>query len=404
MKAALLHRYGSPLSVEERPAPLARKDEVVVRVRGAGVCHTDLHMLDGYWPDLPLPRVLGHEIAGEAEGMGAVLVYPCWGCGTCELCRRGEEQLCEQAAEAGWVRDGGYAELVLVPSRRYLLPLEGLDPVRAAPLADAGVTPYRAVRRVRGWLTRGETAVVIGVGGLGQFAVQYLKLLTDARVIALDIDERKRAWALELGADEAISPEQVGELGRARAVLDVVGSDQTLALAAAIVEPMGIVVQIGESGGRLPFGHSTVPAEAHFTTAAWASITDLEAVLQHAKRGEIAWRVETLPLVEIIPTDKYTFFDYEAKYQPGASKEICPARLSPELTAQAQRCALEAHDVLGCRGYSRTDMIVRDEQIYVLETNTIPGMTATSLFPQAAKAAGAITSFDLNYRAKLWNI
>ncbi len=97
---------------------------------------------------------------------------------------------------------------------------------------------------------------------------------------------------------------------------------------------------------------------------------------------------QALPLVEIIPADRYTFFDYDAKYQPGASNEICPARLSPELTEKAQTCALKAHQALGCRGYSRTDMIVRDDKIYVLETNTIPGMTATSLFPQAAKAAG----------------
>jgi D-alanine-D-alanine ligase len=97
---------------------------------------------------------------------------------------------------------------------------------------------------------------------------------------------------------------------------------------------------------------------------------------------------QALPLVEIIPADHYTFFDYEAKYQPGASKEICPARLDQELTERAQTCALKAHQALGCRGYSRTDMIVREDKIYVLETNTIPGMTATSLFPQAAKAAG----------------
>ncbi len=97
---------------------------------------------------------------------------------------------------------------------------------------------------------------------------------------------------------------------------------------------------------------------------------------------------QALPLVEIIPTDRYAFFDYEAKYQPGASHEICPARLDKEVTRQAQTCALKAHQALGCRGYSRTDMIVRDDNIYVLETNTIPGMTATSLFPQAAKAAG----------------
>jgi len=98
--------------------------------------------------------------------------------------------------------------------------------------------------------------------------------------------------------------------------------------------------------------------------------------------------LQALPLVEIIPAADYTFFDYEAKYQPGASKEICPARLDAELTARAQQCALTAHQALGCRGYSRTDMLVRDGEIYVLETNTIPGMTATSLFPQAARAAG----------------
>ena len=99
-------------------------------------------------------------------------------------------------------------------------------------------------------------------------------------------------------------------------------------------------------------------------------------------------RLQALPLVEIVPADKYAFFDYEAKYLPGASHEICPARLNPELTKRAQGCALTAHQALGCRGYSRTDMMIREQNIYVLETNTIPGMTATSLFPQGAKAAG----------------
>jgi D-alanine-D-alanine ligase len=99
-------------------------------------------------------------------------------------------------------------------------------------------------------------------------------------------------------------------------------------------------------------------------------------------------RLQALPLVEIIPSSTYAFFDYEAKYQPGATEEICPARLSPELTKRAQECALTAHQALGCRGYSRTDMMIRDQEIFVLETNTIPGMTATSLFPQGAKAAG----------------
>jgi D-alanine-D-alanine ligase len=99
-------------------------------------------------------------------------------------------------------------------------------------------------------------------------------------------------------------------------------------------------------------------------------------------------QLQALPLVEIVPASQYAFFDYEAKYQPGATQEICPARLDLELTRRAQQCALAAHQALGCRGYSRTDMLVRDGDILVLETNTIPGMTATSLFPQAARAAG----------------
>lgn len=97
---------------------------------------------------------------------------------------------------------------------------------------------------------------------------------------------------------------------------------------------------------------------------------------------------EALPLIEIIPGRDYEFFDYEAKYRPGATEEICPARIDAALTAQAQACALTAHTALYCQGYSRTDMIIKDNDCYVLETNTIPGMTATSLFPQSAKAAG----------------
>jgi len=97
---------------------------------------------------------------------------------------------------------------------------------------------------------------------------------------------------------------------------------------------------------------------------------------------------EPLPLVEIIPGDQYEFFDYEAKYKPGATEEICPARLSEELTKKAQDYAVRAHQALKCRGYSRTDMIVSNDEVYILETNTIPGMTATSLYPQAAAAAG----------------
>src|SRR5205823_837517 len=116
---AVLRAIGEPLVFEERPEPRARGGEVVVRVRGAGVCHSDVHIVDGAAP-VPLPLVPGHEVAGEAGELGDVLVYAAWGCGSCAFCRRGDEQLCPDAREAGWGRDGGYAESLLVPSARYL--------------------------------------------------------------------------------------------------------------------------------------------------------------------------------------------------------------------------------------------------------------------------------------------
>jgi propanol-preferring alcohol dehydrogenase len=299
VNAAVLRRVGVPLRLEDRPPPQPRGEEVLVRVRGAGVCHSDLHMIDGLIPGLPLPRVLGHEIAGEADGLGAVLVYASWGDGTCRWCRRGEEQLCARAAEPGWMRDGGYAEAVVVPSRRYLLPLGDLDPVRAAPLADAGVTAYRAVRRVQPWLAGGGTAVVLGAGGLGQFAVQFLRLAGDARVVAVDPDPAKRDQARRLGADHAAAAAGDLEAGAAVAVLDLVGSDTTLAEAARLVRPTGVIMLVGEVGGRLPFGFGAVPHEAHLSTSVWGSHRDLAAVVELARAGTLRWEVEALPLQRV---------------------------------------------------------------------------------------------------------
>lgn len=295
MKAAVLRKFGAALELEERALPVLTGEEMLVRVLGSGVCHSDLHITQGDYPNLPLPLIPGHEIAGEVEGLGPVLVYGNWGDGRCQFCQQGEEQLCSKVTEVGWITDGGYAEYVLVPSRRYLLPLDGLDPVKAAPLADAGLTPYRAVRRIKPWLQERATAVVLGAGGLGQFAVQYLKLLTSAKVIAVDISETKRHRALELGADEVAAPEDL-LAGSARAVLDFVGSDQSLALAATTVAKSGIVIQIGEAGGQTSFGLGYVPHEAHFTSSISGSLPDLAAVLNYARKGEIKWEVETLPL------------------------------------------------------------------------------------------------------------
>src|SRR5919204_698097 len=192
MHAIRLMRWQRPPELCEVPEPVAAPGGVVLRVAGAGLCHSDLHMM--HWPPgtLPydLPFTLGHEVAGTVVALGpgaggvgvgdAVLVYGPWGCGLCRRCSLGEEHQCERPAQergCGLGYDGGLAEYVVVPSPRLLVPLGDLDPVRAAPLADAGLTPYHAIRRALP-LPAGSAVVVIGVGGLGHVAVQLLGALT----------------------------------------------------------------------------------------------------------------------------------------------------------------------------------------------------------------------------------
>lgn len=297
MQAVVLRAFGGPLALEERAVPVARTpDEVVVRVLACGVCHSDLHVAEGHWPGLPLPRVLGHEITGIVEGVGNVLVYAPWGCGSCRHCAVGDEQICPDVAEAGIGNDGGYAEHVLVPSRRFIFPLGDLDPVRAAPLACGGLTPYRAVKRRHDLLRAGSTAVVIGAGGLGQFGIQYLRILTDAHVIVADPSPEKQRRALELGAHEACAPDELD--GRVDAVFDFVGADATLAQAVKLVHQGGAVVAMGLWGGSVPFGVGRVPHEATLASSIWGSLEELREVIAIAGRGDLAWEVETLPLAE----------------------------------------------------------------------------------------------------------
>lgn len=297
MKAAVLRRFRKPLTIERRPKPRPRGEEVLVRVLGAGLCHSDLHIADGEVSAFSLPRVLGHEIAGEVDGLGRVLVYMSWGCGRCAYCARGDEQLCPNGTDVGWGSDGGYAEWVKVPSRRYLLPIHELDPVLAAPLADAGITPYRAVQRIREGIRPEDTVAVIGCGGLGQFAIQYLRLLTPARVVAVDVAAGKRARALRLGADEAVGPTK--RLPTVRAVLDFVGSNATLARALESVEQGGVIVQVGAAGGSVRFGLDRVPYEVQFTTSIYGSRAEMRAVIDLARSGRLQWHVEALPIERI---------------------------------------------------------------------------------------------------------
>lgn len=316
MLAVRVHEPGKPPRLEEVPRPEPSGSEILVRVGGCGVCHTDLHIVDGTQDRVALPVTLGHEVAGWVEAAGPdatdvprpgtpVVVFGGWGCGSCRECRAGAEQRCPDSLAPGFQADGGYAEWMLVPHARHLVPLARLEPANAAPLADAGVTPYRAVRRAEPWLTDGARVLVIGAGALGQFAIQYLRVLPDAgselTIAAVDLAPGPLARASELGADLALlAPDAAGVLaelgGPAEVVLDLVGTEGTLALASAAVASDGLVLLIGEAGGSLRFGFEGTPVEAWFSTVAWGSASDLRDVVRLAEMDAIQWRTETMPL------------------------------------------------------------------------------------------------------------
>jgi alcohol dehydrogenase, propanol-preferring len=319
MLAARLHEYGKPFQLDQVPDPEPGPGEVRVRIGGAGACHSDIHIRHGEIPGLPpMPRILGHENAGwvDALGPGAtgfepgepVVVYGGWGCGQCRFCLGGQEQMCDTLAWGGLGPSGGYAEYLVVPGTRHLVRIGDLDPTAAAPLTDAGLTPYRAVRKVEPSLIAGSSAFLIGAGGLGQMAVQLVKLLTPARAIVADISAEKRQAALDLGADAAVDPadgdavEQIMEATGgegAAAVLDLVGTDETLALAAASIGRQSTVVVVGLAGGSVPFGFFTWPPEAVLTSSNWGSRNELQEVVALARAGLIQVRVERSPLEQI---------------------------------------------------------------------------------------------------------
>jgi propanol-preferring alcohol dehydrogenase len=324
MLAARLHAPGEALRLVDVPRPEPSGSEVLVRVAGCGVCHTDLHIADGTQTRVELPLTLGHEVAGHIEAVGpsaarplrrarlavgdAVLVFGGWGCGSCRECVAGAEQRCERSRAPGFQVDGGYAEALLVPDPRHLVPLGSLDPVRAAPLADAGVTPYRAVRRAEPWLSDGARVLLIGCGALGQFALQYLRLIAPGgpslAIAVRELDPARLERASSLGADiglldgdGAMARDALG--GPADVVFDFVGNDQTLRLGADVVAPDGLVMLIGEAGGHRSFGFDRPPVESWLTTVAWGSHAELSDVVRLARRGRIHWNVEPMPLRQV---------------------------------------------------------------------------------------------------------
>ena len=299
--------------------PEPKPDELLLRVLAAGVCRTDLSLLRSPG-DVELPVTLGHEIVGEVVAAGGAVenkplgvlgaVYELIGCGICPACRRGEDNLCRARSPEvpGITRDGGMAEFVSVPARN-VVEVDALDPVAAAPLTDAGMTALHAVERGRMLLAPPATAVVTGIGGLGHLAVQFLRALTDARVIALDVDPSRLALAAELGADDGVlagegAAERVLSANQGMkvdAVFDFVGRQESLDLAAEVTGRGGGIVVTGGGGGRLcltaEMGVGRIPErEVMMIHTFGGNRADLVQALTLAQTGRVKTKTMTFPL------------------------------------------------------------------------------------------------------------
>ncbi|MER5787510.1 NAD(P)-dependent alcohol dehydrogenase [Streptomyces sp. NPDC001980] len=326
-RAVRLTRWGGPPVLTELPRPVPTGEEVLVRVEAAGLCRSDLHVVDAAPGGLPyrIPFTLGHEVAGRVLERGPravgpavgerVVVYGPWGCGRCANCSAGAENYCDRRPDldreltgtgVGLGRDGGMADTVLVPSGRLLVPVGDLDAVQAAPLTDAGLTAYHAVTAVGRSLGGDANAVVVlGVGGLGHLAVQILRATTTAQVLAVDVREEALALAHACGAHFATLPRpDTAQVLRARtsgtgavAVLDFVGSRSSLELAVAVLRAGGELVAVGSGGGELTVRKpGALPPGTRISLPFWGTVPELERVVALAREGALRVEVERYTL------------------------------------------------------------------------------------------------------------
>ena len=308
-----------PAQLRKVEVPEPGPGEVLLKIGGAGACHSDLHILEGpaRVPALA-PFTLGHENAGWVEKMGPgatgfkkgdpVIVYGPWGCGLCPNCRVGRENYCQNPGDiiaGGLGSNGGMANYFLVPSTRFLIPLGNLDPRDAAPLSDAALTSYHAVKRSLHLLGAGSTAVVIGAGGLGQMAIQVLRVLSGATtVIAVDTSADKLKIAKSMGADEVllsgdVATQRIKDITRgqgAELVLDMVGVPPTLKMAAQVARVLGHLTIVGLGSGSVPVNFHGPAKECSVSAPYWGYIPELMEVVSLAQAGKIKMLVEHFPL------------------------------------------------------------------------------------------------------------
>jgi len=321
MRAARMHGYQQPLVLEDVAVPDMAADEVLINVTAAGMCRTDAQLVDGYFQDyqpLTFPITPGHEIAGVVDKIGRlvpntagltegdqVVVVGGWGDGTCRLCQAGDTQLCGHGRWPGFGPYRGYAEFLPVPYA-YLIRVDTKYHLKAeelAPLTDAGLTPYRGIKKLRnaGALGPDRVLAVIGIGGLGAYAVQYAKLLSSgATVVAFGRNDEKLAVAQQYGADHVINTKgkSIDEIRRELlqatdhheidAAVDCAGAEETIQMGFALLATAGTYVSVGLVGTRIniplfPF----VGREFTYHGSFWGNYNDLREIVVLAQQGKI---------------------------------------------------------------------------------------------------------------------
>ncbi len=283
---------GQPLQLREQPTPKPKGAEVLLKVIAAGVCHSDLHLADGYFDlgggnkmsladrGMKLPVTLGHENVGEVVAVGPEangvkvgdirLADPWIGCGNCELCQRGEDNLCRAMRSLGVFSNGGYADYLMVPHPRYLFEIGDLPPERAAPLACSGITTYSALKKIA--TLKSEPTVIIGAGGLGLMCLGLHRKMGGYSAIVVDIDPVKREAAKKAGAAHVIdggagdASQQIMKLTKdgagAWGVIDLVGSSNSARIGYDSLVKGGKYVIVGLYGGDLTVSLPPIPMRA----------------------------------------------------------------------------------------------------------------------------------------------
>jgi len=321
--------FAKPLVLREQPLPVPTGREVLVKMERCGVCHSDLHIWDGYW-DLGggkkiiaanngslLPLTMGHEIVGTVVGHGPEstdaeigqrrLIFPWIGCGTCPVCLDGAEHLCAGKAQAiGIFTHGGYASHVMVPDSRYLLDIGSLSPELACTYACSGLTAYSALKKI-GRLRDGQSLLIVGAGGVGLNAIAMARAVTGQSPIVADLDPAKREVAMTLGARDVIDPRAEGAgkalfkmTGGVAAAVDFAGSPQSFEFAYNALRKTGHLVSVGLLGGQVTLSLPLLVMKGVSISGSYVgSLDELRELLKLAQAEKLrALPIATRPLGE----------------------------------------------------------------------------------------------------------